>query len=109
MLNIKKLLTKMLVSLKGKQNSIGITTIARGYNGGASVPANSYKDFTISFGKTFPANPDVVVGFISESTAGAFGRCSCAVHSLTTTGCKIRMFNSDTVSRAPGFEWIAIY
>lgn len=87
-----------------------ITTsqIASGYESlSSTVAAGSYTDITVSFGKTFSSTPNVVVGFYSTSTAGTFGRCCCSVHSITTTGCKIRFFNGDSSARQPSFYWIA--
>lgn len=72
------------------------------------TPANSYKDFTVDFDHTYSAAPHVIVGFYSTSTAPTFGGLSCAVNSITTTGCTIRIFNSTSTARSPAVEWIAI-
>ena len=72
------------------------------------TPANSYHDFTVTFNHTYTSYPHVVVGFYSTSTAAAFGGLSCAVNSITKTGCKIRVFNNTSTARSPGVEWIAI-
>lgn len=89
---------------------IGVFTTHGVVNGDQSVTtaANSYKDFTVSFGHTYSSAPNVVVGFYSTSTASGFGGLSCAVNSKTTTGCTIRVFNNTSTGRAPGVEWIAI-
>ena len=112
MLDMKVLLTKILTSIKtlqtGKQASLGVSTIAWGWLDTSNVPSGSYIDRTVTFGKTFSNNPYVVASFTSQATAGAFGRCTCAVHSITTTGCKIRVFNGDSTQRSPGLYWIAI-
>ena len=72
-----------------------------------TVNSNSYKDVSISFNKTFQSVPNVVACF--ESTAGSygFGRLSLGVHSVTTTGFKVRVFNADTGGRSPYIQWIA--
>lgn len=82
--------------------------ILSGYVAGTTVTAGSYADITVSFGTTLDTAPTVVACFQSVSTAGAFGKCTLAVHSITTTGCKIRIFNGDTANRAPDLRWIAI-
>lgn len=109
MLNVKALLTKILTYLKTHTHTVSqVTDLKRGWLGEQSVSAGSYIDRTVSFGTTFSSNPYVVAAFTSSSTAGAFGRCTCAVHSITTTGCKIRVFNGDTTQRSPGLYWIAM-
>lgn len=75
---------------------------------GTGTPANSYLDFTVDFDHTYSAAPHVIVGFYSTSTAPAFGGLSCAVNSITQTGCTIRIFNSTSTARSPAVEWIAI-
>ena len=74
----------------------------------SAVASGTYTDVSVTFNKTFSSAPHVVCGFCSTSTGATFGRCSCAVHSITTTGCKIRMFNGDTAARQPEFYWIAV-
>lgn len=73
-----------------------------------SVPANDYKDVNISFGRTFTAEPAFTVNFLTGTTAGAFGRCSLAVNSVTTTSAIVRVFNGDTTARTPSLRWIAV-
>lgn len=73
------------------------------------IPAGGYVDVEFSFGYTFPATPTVVVSFDSNSTAGAFGECSIATNSVTTTGFKARLFNAGSSTRAPRISWIAVY
>lgn len=73
-----------------------------------TVNAGAYRDFSVDFGTTLSNAPNVVACFDSQSTDGAFGKCSLSVHSITTTGFKIRMFNGDTANRAPKYRWIAV-
>lgn len=73
-----------------------------------TVNSGAYKDTTVTFHKSFKSVPVVVAGFHSDSTAGTFGRCTVGVHSITATGCKIRVFNGDTAARSPGIRWIAM-
>lgn len=73
-----------------------------------SVSAGSYKDYSLSFNKTFTSIPVVTVSFFSDSTAPGFGNCSVSVHSTTTSGCKVRIFNNDSSARNPAVSWIAM-
>lgn len=82
--------------------------MASGKTSGIQTSANSTKTINITFGKTFPAIPNVVVGFDSNSNDGAFGKCCCSVTSITTTGCTIKVFNGDTATRTPVCQWIAV-
>jgi hypothetical protein len=75
---------------------------------GSSVAANSYADLTITFGKTFTTAPVVVAGFLTNSTGVDMGSLSCSVHSLTTTGGKVRIYNNSSNARVPYITWIAI-
>lgn len=83
-------------------------TVDSGYTTAVSVPANSYYDYNIVFSKHFDNIPVVSASFVSTSVAGAFGNCVCGVHDVTTTGFYVRIFNGDTVSRAPSIVWSAI-
>lgn len=83
-------------------------TIETGHISGSSVSANSYVDYPVTFTKRFVTTPIVIPTFQSTSTAGAFGRCTLGVVSVTTTGCVIRVFNGDTSGRAPNIDYVAI-
>lgn len=72
-----------------------------------SAPKNAYTDVSISFGKTFASAPNVVVGFYSASTSYTYGNVAVSVHTITTTGCKARVFNASATDRTPIIEWIA--
>lgn len=72
-----------------------------------SVPAQSYVDYTITFPVAFKGTPTVIPAFSSASTAHSFGRATLSAHSITKSGCKIRVFNNDTTSRQPDVLWIA--
>ena len=100
MLDLKALLSKILIRLY--YVDAGTARLS------ASVASGAYSDVAVSFHKTFETAPNVVVGFQSTSTGATFGRCSCAAHSITTTGFKIRMFNGDTTARQPSFYWVAM-
>jgi len=89
-------------------NYLPTANIAKGHVSATSCSASTYTDISVSFGKTFSANPQVVVSFRSDSTSANFGKMALSVHSITTTGCKIRVFNSHTSAFSPAFSWIAI-
>lgn len=72
-----------------------------------SVPAQSYVDYTITFPVAFKGVPTVIPAFFSTSTAHSFGRATLSAHSITKSGCKIRVFNNDTARRQPDVLWIA--
>lgn len=72
-----------------------------------SVPAQSYVDYTITFPVAFKGVPTVIPAFSSTSTAHSFGRATLSAHSITKSGCKIRVFNNDTTGRQPDVLWIA--
>lgn len=94
-------------SVAATQKNLGIVS---GTKDCSNVSAGSYKDFAVTFGKTFTATPTVVVGFVTNSDAGAFGKCCCAalLSSLSKTGFTIRVYNGDTSGRSPRCSWIAI-
>ena len=75
---------------------------------GASTPAQSYKDFNVTFPKAFKDTPVVVATFQSTSTGAGFGSCNLAVSNITTTGFRIRVFNDDSSTREPNILWLAV-
>ena len=88
--------------------SVGTATYESGTITGSSVSANSYKDYNVTFSKTFSAAPIVVACFQSTSTAGAFGNCTLGIVSTSSTGFTVRVFNGDTQGRGPNINWVAI-
>lgn len=74
----------------------------------ATTPANSYRDFTVSFGHTYATAPDVIVGMYSRSTSPTMGSIQADVYSTSQTGATIRVFNDTGSERSPGFYWLAI-
>ena len=83
-------------------------TIESGTITGSSVSANSYKDYEVTFNKTFSSAPIVVATFQSTSTAGAFGNCTLGIVSASATGFTVRVFNGDASGRGPNINWIAV-
>lgn len=75
-----------------------------------SVAAGGSREYQLTFNKTFTSVPVVVAGFFSSSTAGSgLGSCTVTVHSITTTGCTLKIFNNDSTSaRNPAVSWIAM-
>ena len=74
---------------------------------GQSVSSNDYKDYLVTFDRSFNEVPIVTVGFMSSSTGANMGRLSVSAHTITTGGFYARVFNSDTVARSPYIHWIA--
>lgn len=73
------------------------------------VASGSYSDIAITFPEPFYSAPTVVVGFLTASTAGSFGRCVAAVYgNPTATGFNIRIYNGDSTGRKPQVSWIAV-
>lgn len=85
-----------------------IPEIATGRTASITATANSYKDLTVSFGRTFSSVPQVVCSIYSTATAGAIGSLSCSALNVTTTGFTARVFNAGSASRSPAVDWIAI-
>lgn len=73
-----------------------------------NIASGATRDNAITFPKAFKAAPTVVAGFMSTSTAGEFGRCCCAVYSVSASGFTIRTFNGDSSNRNPAYSWIAV-
>ena len=94
--------------LSEKADSSSLPEIATGRTASITAAANSYKDLTVSFGKTFSSAPKVVCSIYSTSTAGAIGSLSCSALDVTTTGFKVRVFNAGSAQRSPAVDWIAI-
>lgn len=69
-------------------------------------------DIPVTFKQPFATGsvPVVVVGFMSASTAGSFGRCCVAVlpESVTNEGFVMRFYNGDSAGRNPAFSYIAL-
>ena len=95
------------VSESGTSGSV-VATYEGGTITGSSVSANSYKDYEVTFIKSFSSAPIVVACFQSTSTAGAFGNCTLGIVSTTATGFTVRVFNGDASGRAPNINWIAV-
>ena len=95
------------VSESGGAGSV-TTTYESGTITGSSVSANNYKDYEVTFNKSFSSAPIVVACFQSTSTAGAFGNCTLGIVSTTATGFTVRVFNGDASGRAPNINWIAV-
>lgn len=105
MLSTKKLYTKILDFLSTKV--VKKVEIASGSASGVSVPANSYKDVQVNFGKTFSAVPTVVCSLYSSSTSSDLGRFYISPINEGTTGFTARIFNGSSNARTPAIRWIA--
>lgn len=96
------------ISSGGASSGSTSTMVEAGTITGSSVPANSYKDYNVTFNKSFSSAPIVTASFQSTSTAGAFGNCTLGIVSTTATGFTVRVFNGDSSGRAPNINWIAV-
>lgn len=76
--------------------------------GVGNISAGDTKDVTITFHKWFRNPPIVTASFVSTSSAGAFGRCTISVVSVTYSGATLRIFNGDSSTRSPNINWIAM-
>lgn len=80
-----------------------------GQTSSATVNSGATADIQVTFPSPFAEAPVVVVGFSTESAAGGFGRCSCAVVGAPSAeGFTLRIYNGDTSGRAPRVTWIAV-
>ena len=96
------------ISSSGPSGSASSATFESGTITGSSVSANSYKDYEVTFNKSFPSAPIVVACFQSTSTAGDFGNCTLGIVSTSATGFTVRVFNGDASGRGPNINWIAV-
>lgn len=69
----------------------------------------SYKDGSVTFDRAYSSGttPVVLIDFMSQSTAGSFGKCTVAVKSVSNTGFTFRFFNGDSSNRNPKFVYLA--
>lgn len=100
MLDIKKLLTKVL------KNTPEIRT---GYETIGSVPANSYTDFSITFGSAMAGTPRVIVNLVSTATTPTMGSFHACAINASTTGFTVRIFNNTSSARSPAIRYVAMY
>ena len=100
MLDVKKLLTKMLKNTP--QIRYGTGTLG-------AVPANSYKDFSVSFSSAMKGQPHVVCSMLSTSTSPTMGSITTCAINATATGFTCRVFNNTSSQRTPAVEYIALY
>ena len=101
-------LTPTLVKLFMIKNPI--PKIQAGQITGGSVSPGNHEDWEVTFDEAFSSTPYVVVGFITNATEGAFGKCSCAavLSSVSKTGFTLRVYNGDTSNRSPKCNWFAV-
>ena len=100
MLDLKKLLTKIIKNtpqVRHRFTSLG------------AVPANSYKDFTVTFSSAMKGEPSVVCSMYSTSTSPTMGGLTVSAINPSSTGFTCRVFNNTSSQRTPAIEYIAIY
>ena len=78
------------------------------YGGSDNAPNNAYRDIPITFNFTHTYAPHVVATFATGSTGVTMGGLSLSVLDITTTGCKVRIYNNTSDARNPALEWVAI-
>ena len=101
MLDIKKLLTKMMTNFLPKAN------IAHGYESVGTVNASSYKDVTINH-NLGTNQVHVVATMFSSGTAVNIGNTTITVHDVSTNTAQVRVFNNRSTTLSPALEWLAI-
>lgn len=76
----------------------------------ATVPAHSYKDYTITFPRAFAHAPKVWFSFYTTTTSvsGGANMQISKIASATTTQQKVRVFNDDSSERSPNIHWNAL-
>lgn len=100
MLNVKKLLTKILRNTP---------EIRCGYLSIGSVPANSYVDVPVTFDSPMKGTPYTYTNLVSTSTSPTMGSFeACAIDS-SKTGCTVRVFNNTSSARTPAIRYLALY
>lgn len=73
-----------------------------------NVAAGGSVTRSISFGHTYAAYPTVVATLYSTSSDAGIGKLSVVVTEITYSGAKVKIFNNDTQTRAPGVRWMAL-
>ena len=101
MLDIKKLLTKMMTSF------LPLANIAHGYESVGTISANSYKDVTINH-NLGTNQVHVVATMFSSGTAVNIGNTTITVHDVSTNTAQVRVFNNRSTTLSPALEWLAI-
>lgn len=82
--------------------------VSASYGGSDNAPKNAYRDIPITFNFTHTYAPHVVVSFATGSTGVTMGGLSLSAFDVTTTGCKIRIYNNTNDARNPPLYWVAI-
>ena len=76
-----------------------------------SVPANSIKEYEVTFSPAFKKTPTVMLTLVTNTTAvngGALVNVALKANATSTTGFTLRVFNGDSSGRAPAVHWLAI-
>ena len=77
------------------------------YEPSEAIPANTYKDYSISFGRTFGSIPSVianVLGYFNPATE-IIGPL---ITSITASAFSVRVVNKYSSPLTPKISWIAI-
>ena len=100
MLDIKRLLTKILRNTPQIRHGTGSL---------GAVPANSYKDFSISFSSSMKGVPTVVCMMLSTSTSPTMGSITVSAINASASVFTCRVFNNTSSQRTPAMEYVAFY
>ncbi len=82
------------------------TTASGVYEPNEAIPANTYKDYSISFGQTFSSIPSVtanVLGYFNPATE-IIGPL---ITNITTSAFSVRVVNKYSSPLTPKISWIA--
>ena len=101
MLNVKKMLTKILNNTPEIRHETDISL--------GQIAAGAYVDFTITFDRPMKGKPTVVCSLLSTSTAAALGSFTASAIDATASGFTCRVFNNATSARTPALSYIACY
>lgn len=107
MLDIKKLLTKLVQSSEKTKN---VSWMCCGAVSGISVNANSYTDVAITFPSTAPTNAPRVIAMLRATSTSQNRSLLVPVHAAySSTGSTIRVFNNSSTNLSSlVFNWIAM-
>ena len=86
------------------------TVMSGSVSDNTSIPAGTYVDIQVSFGKTLVSIPNVVASNSGSSATQSMenGKLTCTVISKSTSGFTVRVFNNSSITRTGAFDWVAI-
>lgn len=85
-----------------------VNNIDAGYVSVGSVPANGYKNVSVSFDRNFSSAPYVTASLYTTSTSQIYSNIQVVVGNVTRTGATLRVINGGGSAVSPGLYWQAI-